>query len=92
MAIYIYDRAQDRMVDKATGAPMVTGPYVPVAPTTRGDLSGYQSPVTGEWIDGRRARQYDLEKNNCVDGRDRPTPKLKNPRFAKKHGLEHLLG
>lgn len=93
MAVFVYDAARDCMVDKETREPMVTGPWRPVTPMTRGDLPGYASPVTGEWIEGRRARQYDLEKNNCIDTREiRPTPKLKNEVFAKKHGLEHLLG
>jgi len=80
------------MVDKATGERMVD-PDAPIAtPMTFGDLPGYASPIDGKWIEGRRARQYDLESNNCVDGNFNDKPrKLKNERFAKKRGLEHLL-
>ena len=81
------------MVDKATGERMVD-PAAPLAvPMTFGDLPGYASPIDGTWIDGRRARRHDLEKNNCVDGNDfSSAPRgLKNERFAKKHNLEHLL-
>lgn len=94
MPTYIYDKAQGRMVDKKTGAPMNAGEWKPQAPATFGDYPGYQSPVTGEWIDGRRARKYDMEKHNCVDANDFGSPtggKLKNEKFAKKRGLEHLL-
>lgn len=92
MATYIYDKEQGRMVDKETGEPMVTGPWKPVTPMTFGDYEGYQSPITGDWIEGRRARQYDMEKHGCVDGNDISQNRgLKNERFAKKRGLEHLL-
>ena len=67
---------------------------VPPTPMTFGDLPGYRSPIDGSWIEGRRARKYDMEKNGCIDANDLPSPvsgKLKNARFAKKHGAEHLL-
>lgn len=97
MATFVYDPAQKRMVNKATGELMVSDEHRqrPLqTPTTFGDLPGYHSPIDGRWIEGRRARKYDLESNNCVDANDLPSPtggKLKNERFARKHGLEHLL-
>lgn len=36
------------------------------APLVVADLPGYQSPVDGRWIEGRRARREDLARNNCV--------------------------
>lgn len=30
-----------------------------------GDLPGYQSPVTGLWVEGRRARREDLARTQC---------------------------
>ena len=82
------------MVDKATGERMVD-PSAPLAtPMTYGDTPGYRSPIDGRWIEGRRQRRYDLESNNCVEVGDRPSPtggKLKNAKFAAKHGLTHLL-
>ena len=62
-------------------------------PMTFGDLPGYASPIDGKWVEGRRARQYDLQSNNCVDANELSSGprKLKNKRFAKKRGLEHLL-
>ncbi len=36
------------------------------APMVVTDLPGYQSPVDGRWIEGRKARREDLARNNCV--------------------------
>lgn len=96
MATYIYDKEHGCMVDKDTGLPMLNQAEraQPLQiPRFFGDYEGYQSPIDGSWIEGRRARKYDMEKNNCVDGNDMSTgpKKLKNERFAKKHGMEHLL-
>ena len=35
------------------------------APAVQADLPGYQSPIDGRWIEGRRARTEDLKRNNC---------------------------
>jgi len=92
MPKFIYDPASDRMVDKETGEPMVSGEWKPVTPQVFGDLPGYASPIDGSWIEGRRARKYDMEKNGCVDANDFSKPKkLKNEAFAEKHGLKHLM-
>jgi hypothetical protein len=94
MAVYVYSKQLGCMVDKATGERMVD-PNAPLAtPRVWSDLRGYASPVDGSWVEGRRARRYDLEKNNCIDANELPSPtggKLKNRRFAEKHGLTHLL-
>jgi len=94
MTKFVYDADLDCMVNKATGEPM-NAPGAPLAtPMTFKDTPGYRSPIDGSWIEGRRARKYDMESNNCVDANDLPSPtggKLKNERFAKKHGVEHLL-
>ena len=96
MATFVYDRERGIMVDKASREPMnPAGSNQPLAtPMVFGDLPGYASPIDGSWVEGRKARQYDLQKNNCVDANDFPSPtsgKLKNEEFAKKHRLEHLL-
>lgn len=94
MPVYIHDPETGRMIDKATGEPMVSDEQlktVPPLPATFGDIPGYESPITGEWIEGRRAKRYDLEKHNCIDANEISKPKkLKNERFVKKHGLESL--
>lgn len=93
MATYVYDQAQGCMVDKDTGLPMnpegLQGPMP--TPMVMPDTPGYRSPIDGRWIEGRRARKYDLESNGCIEAGDRPTKKLKNERFAAKHGLQHLM-
>lgn len=97
MATFVYDRDQGCMVDKATREPMLTQEERnrPLqTPLTYGDTPGYRSPIDGKWIEGRRARQYDMQKNNCVDANDlKPatTGKLRNKAFAEKRGLTHLL-
>lgn len=86
-----------RMVNKDTGEPMLTDAEraKPLqTPMAYSDTPGYRSPIDGSWIEGRRARRYDLEKNNCVDANDLPRKTdgtLRNAKFAKKHGLTHLL-
>jgi hypothetical protein len=41
------------------------GQKVFLPPMVRGDLPGYQSPIDGRWIEGRKARLEDLRRNNC---------------------------
>lgn len=97
MAKFVFDRERGCMVDRKTGLPMLdqserSGPLQ--TPMVFGDTPGYRSPIDGSWIEGRRARRYDLEKNNCVDANELGSPtkgKLRNEKFARKHGLERLL-
>jgi hypothetical protein len=94
MATYVYRNG--RMVDKETGEPMVdpSQPWVPATPMHIPDIQPYRSPVTGEYISGRRAKRADLERNNCIDANDMPSPtgmKFRNREFAAKRGLTHML-
>lgn len=97
MPTYVFDRESGMMVDKATRQPMLSDEERarPLqTPRTYGDLPGYRSPIDGSWVDGRRARAYDLQKNNCIDANDLPRKTdgtLKNAKFAEKHGLSHLV-
>lgn len=34
-------------------------------PVVFGDLPGYESPASGLWIEGRRARREDLKRTGC---------------------------
>jgi hypothetical protein len=36
-----------------------------VAPAVAPDIPGYESPVTGKWIDGKSARREDLRRSGC---------------------------
>jgi putative FmdB family regulatory protein len=35
------------------------------APLIKGDLSGYSCPISGKWIEGRRAHVENLKKHGC---------------------------
>jgi hypothetical protein len=35
------------------------------APKVFGDYPGYVSPASGQWVEGRRARQEDLKRTGC---------------------------
>ena len=84
-----YRLSEGRLVDVSTGEPLHTdNSYTPAIPYVVSDTPGYRSPIDGKWIEGRRARRYDLESNDCVavDPPARKRPFL-NKRFAKKYGL-----
>jgi len=36
-----------------------------MAPAVRGDYAGYSCPITGKWIEGRRAHQENLKQHGC---------------------------
>jgi hypothetical protein len=36
-----------------------------VAPAVQPDVPGYESPVSGKWIEGKSARREDLRRSNC---------------------------
>ena len=95
MATYIYDQDLKIMVDKATGLPMLNQferATAPQAPRVVKDIEPYLSPVTGEYISGKRAKRADLDKHGCIDADELGTKprKFKNKRFIKKHGLQKL--
>lgn len=95
MPVYVFRGG--RMVDKATGEPMLPegpreGPFP--CPMTFGDIEPYRSPVDGRYVSGRRAKRDDLKRTGCVDAADLPSPtqgRFRNRRFAEKRGLTHLL-
>lgn len=35
------------------------------APAVQGDIPGYDCPVTGKWIEGRRAHEENLKRHGC---------------------------
>jgi len=87
---YVWRNGQ--FVDKKTGEPAANKTDTICMPYVRSDIAPYTSPVTGEVIDGRAARRYDLERHNCYEVDPPKNKHLKNERFAKKHKVEHLLG
>ena len=94
MPTYVYRDGQ--MVDKHTGEPMNPEPLAGPFPTPRviHDIAPYRSPVSGEYIGGKRAKRADLEKHNCIDAAELPSKrdgKFRSKKFAEKRGLTHLL-
>ena len=57
-----------RWIDGVLTLVAVDGRYfdanAPIAPAIHPDLPGYESPVTGKWVEGRRARRDDLARTN----------------------------
>lgn len=74
MPLYTYscgecgaERDEFRQVSERHDAPICHGRAMSIvicAPAVRGDLPGYESPVTGKWIEGRAARRADLKASN----------------------------
>ena len=95
MAIYVYDKALGAMVDKVTREPMVSGPWQPVTPRVWSDLPAYRSPVDGSMIEDAGRAGMTLEKNNCVDANDLPSPtggRLKTKPSPRSTGFNTFSG
>lgn len=94
MAIYVY--RDGRMVNKETGEPMNPAPVVGEfpCPQVQADIEPYLSPVSGEYVSGKRAKRDDLAKHNCVDAAELPRKtdgKFRSKKFAAKRGLMDQL-
>lgn len=63
-----------------------------LAPVVWDDLPGYTSPVTGLWVEGRKARREDLRRHNCrpYEGREQETKEAAKVRAANERGLDTL--
>ena len=61
----------DRFLPMALASTLVihdcagVGQKIFLPPMVRGDLPGYESPIDGRWIEGRRARLEDLRRSGC---------------------------
>lgn len=62
-------------------------------PMVRSDIEPYASPIDGKMITSRTHRRDDLARSGCVPYEPiGNVPKgVKNPAYAKKHGMQHLL-
>ena len=83
-------------VERVTGERLVPEgqAWEPVAPYIVGDIAPYQSPVTGEVISGRAAKRDDLQRHNCVDAGDLPSPtggKIRSRRILDKYRLPETM-
>lgn len=88
MTTYVY--RDGRMVDKATGAPMVTNPGPPQCPQIMG-FKAYACPITGKEIRTLEQHNANLKRHGCIEAKELNSPtngEIRNARFAKKHGLK----
>lgn len=62
--------------------PLDAAPRRADAPEVWDDLPGYDSPVTGEWVEGRRQRREDLKRTGCrpYEGREQEEKEAKRYR------------
>lgn len=63
------------------------------APFVQPDLPGYQSPVTGLWVEGRKARREDLRRHNCrpYEGREQEQKEANRRRAYEEQTSERKL-
>lgn len=89
MTRYVY---RDGTWRDSAGNPMDVPDRI-ATPMFASDIEPYKSPIDGRVIGGRAARRDDLARNNCVPYEPMGNaPKgLKNPKYAQKHGVMHLL-
>jgi hypothetical protein len=56
------------------------------------DLPGYESPITGKWIEGRRARRDDLRRHGCrpYEGREQESKVAAKARGEQERKIDQL--
>ena len=62
------------------------------APNVQGDYPGYECPVTGRWIEGRKAHQENLERHGCRVLEKGETEDQKRRLAEEDQKLETALG
>lgn len=72
------------------------GDKVLSAPAVFGDLPGYESPATGQWVEGRKARNEDMKRSGCVEYekgmREQNARKREEHQKADEKKLEEVVG
>ena len=83
-----YNPATREMEDVPLDAP----PRRADAPEIWDDLPGYESPVTGLWIEGRKQRREDLKRNRCrpYEGREQEVKEAARHRAAADRNLDRI--
>lgn len=63
-----------------------------LAPEVWDDLPGYESPIDGRWVEGRRARREDLKRHGCrpYEGREQEEREAKKYRAEQERKLDQL--
>lgn len=94
---WVYDRETGKLVEKglfhAKRANSSKFSNVVPFPYVRGDLPPYRSPITGQIIEGRKARREDLARSGCreIDPSEFK-PIYKNYEFCAKRRLPYMGG
>jgi hypothetical protein len=84
---FIWDAKLKELVEVPIGrVPTVAAPYV------HPDLPGYESPVTGLWVEGRRARREDLKRNHCrpYEGREQEAKEAAKAQAENERKLDSI--
>lgn len=61
------------------------------APMVKGDYPGYACPITGKWIEGRRAHEENLKKHGCRVLESGETESAKRTWAAEDTALENAV-
>jgi hypothetical protein len=82
------------MVSKTTGTPMLSAADRArgvQAPQVMDQFTPYACPITGKEISDRSGHRENLKVHNCVEAKELGSAtngEIRNPKFAKKRGLE----
>ena len=70
----------------------INAPAHTASPVVWDDLPGYESPVTGEWIEGRKARREDLKRHECRpwEGREQEAKEAAKVRAEADRRLDQI--
>lgn len=63
------------------------GPVENAGPYIRDDVKPYQSMITGEFIEGKKAHREHLKRHNCVEAADMPLKTPERPRDNLKEQI-----
>ena len=82
---YVYDPATKEMVE-------VSPSHSQALHFVQPDLPGYQSPVTGLWVEGRKARREDLRRTNSrpYEGFEQESKEAKKIQAERERKLDAL--
>ena len=80
---YVYDPARKELVETAARQSHALHFIQP-------DLPGYESPIDGRWVEGRRARREDLKRSGCrpYEGREQEAKEAAKVRAQVSQRLE----
>lgn len=61
------------------------------APAVASDFAGYRCPITDKWIEGRRAHQENLKRNNCRVLETGETDAVRRNRAQEEHQQDRAV-